>query len=232
MNGKGISLYELVLKYSVNGDNKIKVGATLPEDRVHGLLGLARDEETKRNVKVLYDGPRNVYTRFAALAVQNDLDVLYSQNGKSENNLPSWVPDWSAARLKTPCGYSDVGTPVFSAGGKTINQLPVVEESQGLLTVQGYFVDHVRRVGTQGVERDRTGNNPVEKVDFLAAARFFDEIGEFLEATGHLEEPRFPYASDQHLRDAAACPLDSFPPSSSPPRRRPCSRRFTATSNT
>ncbi|RYP09771.1 hypothetical protein DL765_008327 [Monosporascus sp. GIB2] len=122
-----MSLYGLVIKYSVNEEG-VKVGAKLPEDRIFGLLGLARADEIKSNTNVCYNNLRSVYTRFAALAARHNLDVLlFSQKSDLDGDLPSWVPDWSASCLRTPYGYSNLTTPVFSAGGSIISQPPVAD---------------------------------------------------------------------------------------------------------
>ncbi|RYP27930.1 hypothetical protein DL767_007457 [Monosporascus sp. MG133] len=126
-----MSLYDLVIKYSVNEDG-IKVGAKLSEDRIFGLLGLARADEIKDDTDVDYNNLRNAYTRFAALAARQNLDVLlFSQKSDLDGDLPSWVPDWSMSCLRTPYGYSNLTTPVFSAGGSTISQPPIVDVALG-----------------------------------------------------------------------------------------------------
>ncbi|RYP44603.1 hypothetical protein DL768_008952 [Monosporascus sp. mg162] len=117
-----MSLYDLVIKYSVNEEG-IKIGAKLSEDRIFGLLGLARADEIKDGTDVDYNNLRNAYTRFAALAARHNLDVLlFSQKSALDGDLPSWVPDWSMSCLRTPYGYSNLTTPVFSAGGGTISR--------------------------------------------------------------------------------------------------------------
>lgn len=201
-----MALYDLVLKYNVN-DETTKVGAKLPEDRIYGLIGLALDEETKRMTEVKYDGVRNVYTRFAGLVARKNLDVLlFSQNAtKSEASLPSWVPDWSAAQLRIPCGYSDLTTPLFSAGGNTVEQLPFLDIEQGSLTVQGYFVDTIYRDGTFSIEKEL--GNTMQKIDFISFTRFSDEINEFLEQAKRIEGSRFQLDSNQHLCNTAAINL-------------------------
>ena len=201
-----MSLYDLVLKYNVN-DEVTKVGAKLPEDRIYGLIGLALDEETKRVTEVKYDGVRNVYTRFTGLVARKNLDVLlFSQNAtKSEASLPSWVPDWSAAQLRIPCGYSDLTTPLFSAGGNTVEQLPFLDMEQGSLTVQGYLVDTIYRDGTFSIEKEL--GNTMQKIDFISFTRFSDEINELLEQAKRIEGSRFQLDSNQHLCNTAAINL-------------------------
>ena len=207
VNGTRMSLYDLVLLYNVNEEDD-KVGAKLPEDRIYGLIGLALDNEMRRITKVKYDGVRNVYIRFAGLAVNQNLDVLmFSQNTtKSETSLPSWVPDWSAARLRIPYGYSDLNTPAFSAGGNIIEQPVIVNVEKGSMTVQGYLVDSVCRRGTQSIKKEM-GDNTIEGIDYLSLTRFTDEINEFLGQAKDTKGPPFQDASIQHLYDATAVNL-------------------------
>lgn len=206
LNGAKMSLYDLVLKHSVNGAG-IKIGAKLGEDRIYGLLGLAGDDEIKRNTEVVYNGLRNVYTRFAAVVARQNLDVLlFSQKAGTETELPSWVPDWSSAHLEIPCAYSDLATPIFSAGGNTADQPPIVDVLQGSLVVHGYLVDRIDRVGVCGIQ-ESPGENPVEQVDYPSVTRFFDEIHEYLELAGGIEGAPFQYSSHQTLHDVAALRL-------------------------
>ncbi|RYP69839.1 hypothetical protein DL771_005850 [Monosporascus sp. 5C6A] len=201
-----MSLYDLVIKYSVNEDG-IKVGAKLSEDRIFGLLGLARPDEIKGDTDVDYNNLRNAYTRFAALAARHNLDVLlFSQKSKVYGDLPAWVPDWSMTCLRTPYGYSNLTTPIFSAGGSTISQPPVADVAQGRLTVQGFSVDRVNRVGVHGIQRDAT-NNSIQEIDYHSVVRFFDEINEFLGLARKTEGSRLQDASDQQLRDEVAIRL-------------------------
>ncbi|RYP16994.1 hypothetical protein DL766_008994 [Monosporascus sp. MC13-8B] len=201
-----MSLYDLVIKYSVNEEG-FKVGVKLPEDRIFGLLGLARSDEIKDNTNVDYNNLRNVYTRFAALAARHNLDVLlFSQKSDLDGDLPSWVPDWSMSCLRTPYGYSNLTTPVFSAGGSTISQPPVADVALGRLTVQGLSVDRVNRVGVHGIQRDAT-NNSIQQIDYPSVVRFSDEINEFLGLARKIEESRSRDAPDQQLRDEVAIHL-------------------------
>ena len=206
VNGIRMPLYDLVLKYSVSKEI-VNVGAKLPEDRIYGFMGLALDDEIRRMTEVKYDGTRDVYTRFAGLVARENLDVLlFSQNAtKSEISLPSWVPDWSAAELRIPYGYSNLTTPLFSAGGNTIEQLPIFDLEQGGLTVQGYIVDRISRNGTFGIEK-KLGNT-MEQIDFPSLKRFSDEIHGFLEQAKGIEGSRFQHDASQHLRDTAAINL-------------------------
>ncbi|RYO74916.1 hypothetical protein DL764_010660 [Monosporascus ibericus] len=201
-----MSLYDLVIKYSVNEDG-IKVGAKLSEDRIFGLLGLARADEIMDGMKVDYNNVRNTYTMFAALAARHNLDVLlFSQKSDLDGDLPCWVPNWSISCLRTPYGYSNLTTPVFSAGGSTISQPPIADLALGKLTVQGFSVDRVNRVGVHEIQRD-VANDSTEQIYYPSFVRFLDEINEFLGSARKTEGSRFQDAPDQQLHDEAAIRL-------------------------
>ncbi|RYP49258.1 hypothetical protein DL769_011100 [Monosporascus sp. CRB-8-3] len=201
-----MSLYDLVIKYSVNEDG-IKAGVKLSEDRIFGLLGLARADEIKSDMDVDYNNLRSVYTRFAASAAKHNLDVLlFSQKSDLDGDLPSWVPDWSMSCLRTPYGHSNLTTPVFSAGGSIISQPPVADVALGRLTVQGFSVGRVNRVGVHGIQRDVT-NNSIQQIDYPSVVRFVDEVNEFLELAQKIEGSLSRDASDQQLGDEVAVRL-------------------------
>ncbi|KAI1117668.1 heterokaryon incompatibility protein-domain-containing protein [Nemania sp. NC0429] len=117
-----------VLHYNVNND-KPKIGATKAEDRIYALLE-----------KMQINNVRGTFTQFAASVAKGNIDVLlYSQMPKSPalgHQLPSWVPDWSADPLRTPYGYADLTTPVFSAGGDRDTDGVAVHVPSGVLQVK------------------------------------------------------------------------------------------------
>ncbi|KAH6663785.1 hypothetical protein EV126DRAFT_436641, partial [Verticillium dahliae] len=145
-------LYDVVLKYNIDKEGN-KIGATMPEDRIFGLMGLAREDEYWRQVRVRYHDAVGVYTDFAGLMAARSTDLLlYSQFPKMLAGLPSWVPDWSA-KLRVPHGYMELGQPVFSAGG-TGGAAPRLDLS------------------------DKTS----EGVDYIMTKYFLDETQEFVPA--------------------------------------------------
>lgn len=173
------SLYDIVLNYGVN-DGLKKIGATLPEDRMFAVMGLAETQSLAR-VKVRYGDARGVYLEFAALLIAQNVDfLLYSQFPKNID-LPSWVPDWSMD-LKTPCGYingyNNVREKIYNAGG-AIREPPQVDLTSGRLTVHGTIIDRIARVGKQSMQRDAL-KPAMGQVEYASVKRYFDEIDEFL----------------------------------------------------
>ncbi|KAI1081355.1 heterokaryon incompatibility protein [Whalleya microplaca] len=219
------SLYDLVLKYNVN-EHDVKIGATEPEDRIFGLLGLAQDGLIRDEIasEIKYKNVREVYTRFAALVIKEDIDVLLlSQAPKSKHNLPSWVPDWSASKLRLPHSYSKLRTPSFSAGGTRPTQEPSVDLRTASLLVPGIIVDRISRAGTQSMQEEKRPTD-IQQLDYVSARRFIDEIHEFLSIAENLRHPGIPATQDEQQRTQAVLRLSDgglserqFPSPSSDP---------------
>ncbi|OAQ60520.1 heterokaryon incompatibility [Pochonia chlamydosporia 170] len=178
------SLYDLVLKYNVNDVNK-KIGASLPQDRIFGLLGLmAEDDPLRQRIHVRYNalnpeaGVPRVYTEVATLLLEDNVDVLlYTQAGRKTTGLPSWVPDWKMP-LKLPIGYTSMLEALFTAGGSKDNGLFKVNHKTGELTIRGVMVDEVASVG------ERTYRDDVDYMfqrapDYRWSKRVFDEAAQF-----------------------------------------------------
>ncbi|PNY21903.1 Heterokaryon incompatibility protein 6 [Tolypocladium capitatum] len=183
-------LYDLVLKYNVN-DDQAKIGASLAEDRVFGLLGLAADDDKLRQrVRVRYLGTEGeviqVYTEVAALLLEQSIDtLLFAQFPKRTGNLPantqtlpSWVPDW-AMDLTVPVGYSALKEPIFAAGGPKDGARFRLDEVSRRLTIRGVLVDRIARVGERA-HRAELRPQIVEQIDHRWARMFFDEVSEFV----------------------------------------------------
>lgn len=200
------SLYEIVLRYNVN-DGRLKIGATKSEDRIYGLLGLAGEDEVKKEAveKMEVNNVRGTFTQFAASVAKGNIDVLlFSQMPKSpthRHQLPSWVPDWSAGSLRTPYGYADLTTPVFSAGGRRGVEDVAVHVPTGVLQVNAIPVGRVIRVGLRSIQPDK--GSTLENVEYMSVRRFFDEIEEFMAAAAQIDPIHAPDMSDtQHQLDS------------------------------
>lgn len=104
-NRDDYTLYRLLYKSYVRGSSENILKATNPRDKLFGLLGLAKDAESL-DICVNYDNScSKVYKDAARKFIQNGhVDILSPcQYPKNLNDLPSWVPDWSAP-IRTPCG--------------------------------------------------------------------------------------------------------------------------------
>ncbi|KOS18291.1 Heterokaryon incompatibility protein 6 [Escovopsis weberi] len=184
------TLYSLVLKYNVNDDRR-KIGSSLPQDRIFGLLGLVDDNDPlARRVRVSYDLPAQTYTEVTALLLEHSIDaLLFSQFPKHTDGLPSWVPDW-AMDLAVPVAYSELKTPVFAAGigphqPDAATPPPsarfAVDAASRELTISGVLIDTIAAVGVQSYQEDREPQI-MSQVEYRAARRTFDEIAQFVQA--------------------------------------------------
>lgn len=187
------SFYDVVLKYNVNG-GRAKIGATLPEDRIFGLLGLAADDDPlRRRVRVRYDavdpeaGVVRIYTEVAALLLGHSVDaLLYVQAGRKTGGLPSWVPDWTM-ELRLPVGYASLKEALFCAGGPEDQGRFCVDLEAGRLTIRGCMVGEVVAVGERAY-RDRVDGMMQRDVDYRWAKKFFDEAAQFTRDAGAMRD--------------------------------------------
>ncbi|ODA76785.1 hypothetical protein RJ55_07300 [Drechmeria coniospora] len=180
-SGTRQELYDLVLKYSVNGDQK-KIGSSLPEDRIFGLLGLAaEDDQLRRRVRVRYgEDAVQIYSEVAALLLERNVDaLLYNQFPKTTPGLPSWAPDW-AMNLAVPVGYSERKTPVYSAGGPSTEARIRFDEASRRLTIRACTVDEITAVGERTC-RAQPDVQIMQQIDYGRASMVFDEVSDFVE---------------------------------------------------
>lgn len=177
-----LGLQDLILKYNVNEDKK-KIGATLQQDRIFGLLGLTADNDILRQqVQVDYNGKiAQIYTDIAALLLSESTDILlFNQLPKKTNGLPSWAPDW-AMDLSIPVGYAALNEPIFTAGISRTTDAVVVKEDLPQLHIKGVFVDRIEEVGTQ-LHHTQLNPQVMEQIDYRSAKMFFDEVSDFVRA--------------------------------------------------
>ncbi|KAF7555507.1 hypothetical protein G7Z17_g2165 [Cylindrodendrum hubeiense] len=176
LRGERRSMYELVIKYNTNG-KEAKIGATLAEDRVFGIMGLA-EARSLVGMKVRYGDVSGVFTEIAAFLAVHNLDILlFSQFPKRIPNLPSWAPDWTMD-LKVPSSYKSLTEPGFSAGG-AITAQPTVDLNSGCLVARGVAVGKVAKVGQQRILSDPV-HHIGDHVDYRSVKRYFDEIDIFI----------------------------------------------------
>ncbi|KAI1819220.1 heterokaryon incompatibility protein-domain-containing protein [Xylaria intraflava] len=197
------SLYDAVVTYNVN-DYGPKIGATKAEDRIYALLGLAEPDGISRETveQMEVDNVRRTYTGFAASVLKRNMDVLlFSQMPKSPahgHRLPSWVPDWSAEQLRTPYGYSDMTTPVFSAGGRGTGGDVVADISTGTLNINAIPLGRVLRVGVYSIQPDE--NATIQNIEFKSVRRFFVELAEFIDVAASINTADAPGVMDEEHR--------------------------------
>lgn len=197
------TLYDLLLKYSVSGDGP-RIEASVPEDRIFGLMGMAEEDEMLRVIRsrVRYKQTVVIYTETAGMMARQNLDVLcFSQFPKKVEGLPSWVPDWSTD-LAIPHGYVNLSTPVFKAGGEGKAEF---ELDSDCLLVRGSIVDNITLTG-QCTLRKRSNFRAVDLIDYPSTIDFMDEIEKFLDMSNRIPHERvqshgLPFAAAFRLSD-------------------------------
>lgn len=188
-------LHDLVLKYNVNDDLK-KIGATLEQDRIFGLLGLAADDDNLRSrVRVDYEAKvTQMYAEIAELLLKESIDVLlFNQQPKKTPGLPSWVPDW-AMNLAIPVGYMALKQPTFTAGGAKAEPPVLLKSEHPQLQLRGILVDEVLDVGTR-LHSAQSDPQVAEQIDYRSAKLFFDEVSKFAQVGAATVQGRDPSVS-------------------------------------
>ncbi len=132
--------------------------STDPRDKIFALLGLASDQEDLRKKGVYPDYSKSceeVYTlTAAALLKQGHLSMLsFIQYPKIQNNLPSWVPDWSKSVCDPLQVFADdhmTMEPEFYASGSITKQPNLVihkrDSATQVLSLDAYLYDMIYKI--------------------------------------------------------------------------------------
>lgn len=209
------SFQELLIKYSIINESGWKIGATLAQDRVYGLLGLidADKEPVSTRLGIYYDKDNQVaaqvkaFTEVAALLLeQGHMDILlFNQTPKVTVGLPTWVPDW-AMNLVLPVGWATLQNPNFAAGGAehagAVKSEPagaIATLGGGRLTLRGVLVSRIVAVG-KATYTTQPRPLVMAQIEYGDARVMFDEVDEFVRAAASSTSPT---AITTHL-DAAS----------------------------
>lgn len=180
-------LHEIVIKHSLVNGGRWKVGASLAQDRIYGLLGLtAADNPIKAQLGIYYNKKNQsaaqvrAYTEATGLFLeQGHLDVLlFNQFPKKTDGLPSWVPDW-AMDLMLPVAWEALHQPAFAAGGAQDASFAKADMAAGKISIKGVLVGRVIATG-QFTYKAAAGPQPVESVEYADAKLVFDEVDRFV----------------------------------------------------
>ncbi|WQF85899.1 Putative heterokaryon incompatibility [Colletotrichum destructivum] len=148
--------------------------ATIPSDKIYGILGLARYED---DFVVDYaQSPEEVFTGFAVKQLQSgSLHILAHCVDSSKPTtlaLPSWVPDWSRPGWTEPFRIRGLKA---SASGKAKPSI-IINESTGVLRIKGRILDVVAEIETARQIPNPNQRGPldggIEDVDFPEMAQY------------------------------------------------------------
>jgi hypothetical protein len=110
------------------------------------------------------------------------------QSPKSQNDLPSWVPDWCAS-IRAPFGTSFLLDTPFSASGKRLVYIDHIDDNDKVIALQGVRVDEVDAIGTAWMPLLEDSFN------FAAVGQLLTEIDQFCNealnlSNGTYQDPR------------------------------------------
>ncbi|KAF2113746.1 hypothetical protein BDV96DRAFT_647990 [Lophiotrema nucula] len=136
-----------------------RIDATLPEDRVFALLGLANDATAQEIVANYTISCEAAYTRAARILLNHGHDDMLSLCRKRDlcKDLPSWVPDWSAENRK-PWSIWDQER-LFNASAST--SVEIMDELSAVF-------------GHQNID---------DKLDYAAALSLLNDVSSYLSAS-------------------------------------------------
>ncbi|TDZ83713.1 Heterokaryon incompatibility protein 6, OR allele [Colletotrichum sidae] len=144
--GPGDSLYHILKKTFVDG----RAQATLPRDRIYGLLSIAVDADRLGIVPdYVRPGCHFAFIEAARAVIQaGNVNVLsFSQFPKDVPDLPSWVPDWrSGLTASYTAIFDDADKFLTAAAGHTsVEVVPTADPK--VLGIRGYAVDAIEEAG-------------------------------------------------------------------------------------
>lgn len=99
----------------------VRLGSSKPHDYIYALKGLASESDhvAAGLVPNYHASASTAFTDFTRLIINPSIDTLLlsqRETKRLKNNLPSWVPDYSAEKLALPRGYRPGCVPMFAAG--------------------------------------------------------------------------------------------------------------------
>jgi hypothetical protein len=197
--GRRATLYDLVKKFNVNEDG-VKIGASMPEDRIFGLMGLVDESEPLPQPD--YESTIRAYTNFARDVITKDIDILlFAQKGKEVEKLPSWVPDWSMGQLNVPHGYTNINSrPEKAAGGELPDKsaIPYID-GRDILHIHGLVIDRIVKVGKCQI-KEVNDQSTTDSLDYHSLQAFFEEIEAFIEDARNVGGSQQAYITDEDQR--------------------------------
>lgn len=123
--------------------------ATEPKDKVYGVLGIAESTivpDYSHSVSA-----REVYHQACLTQLPTYLYELLSCVDHDQPLEPSWVPDWSQARVTEALGYSTKAWALYCAGGRPVTGKDpprmVLSQDNKAMTLTGKVFDTITSLG-------------------------------------------------------------------------------------
>jgi Heterokaryon incompatibility protein (HET) len=181
-----LSLKSLLYRTSVFDSRTFRIEATDPRDRVYGLLGIGNDEVSREIIPDYEISCAQAYILTAkALLRRGHLDTLSLCRKRSLNeNLPSWVPDWSASNREP--WFENHEARHFQASGSTTTDFVEHEPDSiaacGTITLRGALIDTIHRAGSVW------SLGPDEDFNYDLAYRVLEDVSTYVSQSPLYEE--------------------------------------------
>lgn len=151
-NSEALSLKSLLYRTSVFESRPFRIEASDPRDRVYALVGIGNDEVSREIIPDYELSCGQAYNLTArALLRHGNLDILsLCRKRNLDEDLPSWVPDWSASNREP--WFENHEARHFQASGSTMadyiepnpNSIAICRD----ITLRGAIIDTIRRAGS------------------------------------------------------------------------------------
>ncbi|KAH7079453.1 heterokaryon incompatibility protein-domain-containing protein [Paraphoma chrysanthemicola] len=177
----GHDLRSLLERVIVKDANSARIDATDPRDRVYALVGIANDAAAREIVADYTLSCEQAYIMTARTMLKYGHDDILSlcRIRDSCQNLPSWVPDWSAD-LRKPWSTWHVNQRLFNASGLAADvfSIPLITNNDDRFDPHfkptGTFVDTIKTVGHSfPLSLD-------DELNWTELGPYFDDIKSFL----------------------------------------------------
>jgi hypothetical protein len=171
--------------------------ATVPSDRIFGLLNLADDTKDFPHFPDYSRDCEDIYQEAARrMLMQGHIDVLSYCQFPREMPMATWAPDWRM-KIRKPCVLNPWRSN-FTASGNTLNKQQIKTPDDNTIILRGVAVDTVMEVGNTW---DPEWLKPFDSVRGLA---YIAEVQDFCTKSSRYETTKSGDVSIDAMRIAIA----------------------------